>query len=116
MNSNAFRATLQCLSGCAVGEVLGLVFGTGFALSNGASIALSTALAFVFGYAFTVTPLLRSGMASVDAQSRLRKLPLATRRMAPWQACRKTATIAGFAGFCRAEPFSRQCAPRGGLA
>lgn len=62
LNVIAFWATLHCLSGCAVGEVLGMVIGTAFGLSNGVTIALSVGLAFVFGYAFTVTPLLRSGM------------------------------------------------------
>jgi hypothetical protein len=63
LNSIALRATVHCLSGCAVGEVLGMVLGTAWGLSNGATIALAVALAFVFGYAFTFFPLLRSGMA-----------------------------------------------------
>jgi hypothetical protein len=63
LNSVALRATLHCLSGCAVGEVLGMVIGTALGLSNGAIIALAVALAFLFGYAFTMVPLLRSGMA-----------------------------------------------------
>lgn len=62
LNSVAFRATLHCLSGCAVGEVLGMVLGTAWGLSNGATIALAIALAFAFGYAFTFFPLLRSGL------------------------------------------------------
>ena len=62
LNATAFRATLHCLSGCAVGEVLGMVLGTAWGLSNGATIALAVALAFAFGYAFTFFPLLRSGM------------------------------------------------------
>ncbi|AEG93314.1 DUF4396 domain-containing protein [Ramlibacter tataouinensis] len=62
LNAIAFRATVHCLSGCAVGEVLGMVIGTAVGLSNGATIALAVALAFVFGYAFTFFPLLRSGM------------------------------------------------------
>jgi hypothetical protein len=62
LNLVAFRATLHCLSGCAVGEVLGMVIGTGLGLSNGATILLSVVLAFAFGYAFTLAPLLRSGM------------------------------------------------------
>ena len=69
LNTVAFRATVHCLSGCAVGEVLGMVIGTGLALSNGATIAISVVLAFVFGYAFTVTPLLRSGMPPKAAAS-----------------------------------------------
>jgi hypothetical protein len=63
LNRLAFSATVHCLSGCATGEILGLVIGTALALSNGATIALSIALAFFFGYAFTSWPLLRSGMA-----------------------------------------------------
>lgn len=62
LNGIAFRATLHCLSGCAVGEVLGMVIGTAMGLSAGATIALAVALAFVFGYAFTLLPLVRSGM------------------------------------------------------
>lgn len=63
LDAIALRATLHCLSGCAVGEILGLVLGTAWGLSNGATIALAVALAFAFGYAFTFFPLLRSGMA-----------------------------------------------------
>lgn len=62
LNLTAFRATLHCLSGCAVGEVLGMVIGTALGLSNGATIALAIALAFVFGYLFTMAPLLRAGL------------------------------------------------------
>ena len=67
LNRVAFRATLHCLSGCAVGEVLGMVIGTGYGLSNGATVVMSIALAFVFGYAFTVTPLLRAGFPALRA-------------------------------------------------
>lgn len=63
LNAIALRATIHCLSGCAVGEVLGMVLGTAWGLSNGATIALAVALAFAFGYAFTFFPLLRSGMS-----------------------------------------------------
>lgn len=63
LNSVAFWATLHCLSGCAVGEVLGMVIGTALMLSNAATIGLAVALAFAFGYAFTMFPLLRSGMS-----------------------------------------------------
>lgn len=67
LNVTAFRATLHCLSGCAVGEVLGMVIGTALGLSNGATIALAVVLAFLFGYAFTMAPLLRIGMAGRQA-------------------------------------------------
>ncbi|HYN67624.1 MAG TPA: DUF4396 domain-containing protein [Ornithinibacter sp.] len=61
--SQAARATLHCLTGCAIGEVLGLVIGTALGLSTGATIALAVTLAFVVGYALTITPVLRSGLA-----------------------------------------------------
>ena len=58
----AARATLHCLTGCALGEVLGMVVATAAGLGNGATIALSVVLAFVFGYALTVRGVLRSGV------------------------------------------------------
>jgi len=57
----ALTATLHCLAGCAIGEVLGMVVGTALHWGNAATIALAVALAFVFGYAFTLVPLVRSG-------------------------------------------------------
>jgi hypothetical protein len=62
LDSLAFSATVHCLSGCAVGEVLGMIIGTALALSNGATIALAIVLAFLFGYAFTLLPLIRQRM------------------------------------------------------
>lgn len=62
LNRLAFSATLHCLSGCATGEVLGLVIGTALGWSNLATIALAVLLAFMFGYAFTMAPLLRAGL------------------------------------------------------
>lgn len=58
----AVRATVHCLTGCAIGEVLGMVLGTAWGWTNGQTIALAVLLAFVFGYALTLWPLLRSGM------------------------------------------------------
>jgi hypothetical protein len=63
LNALAFSATVHCLSGCATGEVLGMVIGTAFDWSDAATIAISIVLAFVFGYSFTSVPLLRAGMA-----------------------------------------------------
>lgn len=60
--SQAISATLHCLTGCAVGEVLGLVIGTALGLSNLATIVLAVVLAFFFGYALTITPVLRAGL------------------------------------------------------
>jgi hypothetical protein len=54
---------LHCLTGCAIGEVLGLVIGTALGWGNVATIALAVVLAFFFGYSLTMLPLLRSGLA-----------------------------------------------------
>ncbi len=63
LNRLAASATTHCLTGCAVGEVLGLALATWWGWGNAASIALAIVLAFLFGYAFTSVPLLRSGLA-----------------------------------------------------
>ena len=63
LNRLAFTATLHCLSGCAVGEVLGMVIGTALGWSALSTIGLAVGMAFVFGYAFTMVPLLRAGLA-----------------------------------------------------
>src|SRR5919106_1430446 len=64
VNRTAWSATLHCLTGCAIGEVLGMVIGTALGWGNAATIALAVVLAFLFGYSFTMVPLLRAGMAS----------------------------------------------------
>jgi Domain of unknown function (DUF4396) len=58
----AARATLHCLTGCAIGEVLGMIIATALGLANLPSIALSVVLAFMFGYALTLRPLLAAGL------------------------------------------------------
>jgi hypothetical protein len=63
LNRLAFSATVHCLTGCAIGEVLGMIIGTALDFSNLGTIALSVVLAFFFGYLLTSLPLLRSGMA-----------------------------------------------------
>lgn len=62
LNRTAFSATVHCLTGCAIGEVLGMVLGTALDLGNAAVITLSVVLAFVFGYSLTMLPLLRAGL------------------------------------------------------
>ncbi|MEA2278677.1 MAG: hypothetical protein QOC78_3637 [Solirubrobacteraceae bacterium] len=62
LNRTAISATLHCLTGCATGEVLGLVLSTWWGWSNTGNVVLSVALAFLFGYAFTMLPLLRAGL------------------------------------------------------
>ncbi len=63
LNRVAVSATLHCLTGCAIGEIVGMIIGTALGLSNAATIVISIALAFVFGYALTSYPLLRAGLA-----------------------------------------------------
>ena len=63
LNRLAVSATTHCLTGCGIGEVLGLVIATALGWGTVASIATAVVLAFIFGYALTMLPLLRSGMA-----------------------------------------------------
>ncbi len=63
LNRLAFSATAHCLTGCAIGEVLGMVIGTALGWGTVATIALAVVLAFFFGYSLTMIPLLRSGLA-----------------------------------------------------
>jgi hypothetical protein len=60
LSRTAWSATLHCLTGCAIGEVLGMVIGTALGWGNGATIALAIALAFVFGFGLTLLPLLKA--------------------------------------------------------
>jgi len=59
----ALSATVHCLTGCAIGEILGLVIATALGWHDLPSVLLAIVLAFVFGYALTIRPLLASGMA-----------------------------------------------------
>jgi len=67
LNRLALSATLHCLTGCGIGEVLGLVIATWLGWSTAASIALAVPLAFVFGYALAMRPLLASGLGVAEA-------------------------------------------------
>ena len=62
LTRSAIQATLHCLTGCAIGEVLGMVLATALDWGDVASIAVSVALAFVFGYALTIRPVARAGV------------------------------------------------------
>jgi hypothetical protein len=63
LTSVALSATLHCLTGCAIGEVAGMVIGTALGFSDWGTIALAVTLAFLFGYTLTSLPLLRAGLA-----------------------------------------------------
>lgn len=58
----AISATLHCLTGCAIGEVLGMIIGTALGWGDWSTIALAVVLAFFFGYLLTIGPVLRSGL------------------------------------------------------
>lgn len=62
LTRSAIQATLHCLTGCAIGEVLGMVLAAALGWGSAASIAVSVALAFFFGYALTIQPVLRAGV------------------------------------------------------
>jgi uncharacterized protein DUF4396 len=63
----ALQATIHCLTGCGIGEVLGLAGGIALGLGNVATVALAIVLAYVFGYGLTLVPLLRAGMPLLRA-------------------------------------------------
>jgi len=63
VNRLAVSATNHCLTGCGIGEVLGIVLATWWGWGNAASVALAVALAFFFGYLLSMVPLLRAGTA-----------------------------------------------------
>ncbi len=67
LNQLAFSATGHCLTGCAIGEVLGLIIADALGWGNVASIALAVVLAFFFGYSLTMVPLLRADVALASA-------------------------------------------------
>ncbi|MGY1762430.1 DUF4396 domain-containing protein [Geodermatophilus sp. SYSU D00779] len=54
----AVTATVHCLTGCAIGEVRGMVIARSLGWSDFATIVPAIALAFVFGYSFTIVPVL----------------------------------------------------------
>ena len=67
LNRLAASATTHCMTGCAIGEVLGLVISTAAGWGIAASIGLAVILAFFFGYSLTMLPLLRDGMTFAAA-------------------------------------------------
>jgi hypothetical protein len=69
LTRSAVQATLHCLTGCAIGEVLGMVIASALGWGNLSSIALAIVLAFFFGYALTVRSVLRSGVEARRALS-----------------------------------------------
>lgn len=69
LNRVALMATVHCLSGCAIGEIAGMVIGTALGWSNAATIALAITLAFLSGYLLTMLPIVRAGYDYKTAMS-----------------------------------------------
>jgi hypothetical protein len=63
LNSLAVSATTHCLTGCAIGEVTGMVLATAFGWGNGAQMVLAIFLAYLFGFSLTALPLVRARLA-----------------------------------------------------
>ncbi|HWJ45535.1 MAG TPA: DUF4396 domain-containing protein [Gaiellaceae bacterium] len=63
LNHAALSATTHCLTGCAIGEVVGMALAEGFGWSNAVQIVVAVVLAFVFGYTLTMWPVLRAGLS-----------------------------------------------------
>jgi hypothetical protein len=59
---SAVKATLHCLTGCAIGEILGMVLSAALGFGAALSVAVSVLLAFVFGYALTLGPVIAAGV------------------------------------------------------
>ncbi len=57
----AAKATLHCLTGCAAGEILGMVVGTALLWGNVPTMVLAIVLAFLLGYSLTMFAVLRAG-------------------------------------------------------
>jgi hypothetical protein len=66
LNRLAASATTHCLTGCAIGEVLGFIIGTALGWGDFQTIALAVVLAFFFGYLLTSLPLFRSGLTLAE--------------------------------------------------
>jgi Domain of unknown function (DUF4396) len=63
LNSAALSATTHCLIGCALGEIVGMALAQALGWSNAVQIAVAIVLAFLFGYALTVWPVMRAGLS-----------------------------------------------------
>ena len=64
LNRLAVSATTHCLTGCAIGEFVGMALATAFGWGNTAQIVLAIALAYFFGFGLTAMPLVRAGLAA----------------------------------------------------
>jgi len=63
----AASATLHCLIGCAIGELVGVTIGTHTGIGRESTVILAAALSFVSGYIFSTVPIVRGGMKFLAA-------------------------------------------------
>ncbi|HYU60806.1 MAG TPA: DUF4396 domain-containing protein [Solirubrobacterales bacterium] len=64
LNGLATSATVHCLTGCAIGELVGMAIATAFGWGNVPQLALAIALAYTFGFGLTAMPLVKAGLAA----------------------------------------------------
>jgi uncharacterized protein DUF4396 len=64
LNRLAVSATTHCLTGCAIGEIIGMAIATALGWSNAGQIALAVGLAYVFGFSLTARPLIRARLGA----------------------------------------------------
>lgn len=67
VNKMAASATIHCLLGCAIGEMIGVTIGTHFGFEAHQTVLLAATLSFISGYAVSTWPLVRSGMKVIEA-------------------------------------------------
>lgn len=60
----AVSATNHCLTGCAAGEVTGMVIAISLGWSDVAQVALAVGLAYIFGLSLTARPLVKAGLGA----------------------------------------------------
>ena len=64
LNGLALSATFHCLTGCALGEIVGMIVAISLGWSDIAQIGLAVGLAYLFGFTLTAMPLVRAGLAA----------------------------------------------------
>jgi hypothetical protein len=64
LNRLAVSATTHCLTGCAIGEFMGMALATAFGWGNLAQILLAVVLAYFFGFGLTALPLARAHLGA----------------------------------------------------
>ena len=69
VNRLALSATVHCLTGCSIGEVLGMVIASSWGWNSVASVTVAAVLAYAFGYLLALLPLLRAGLGFSSALS-----------------------------------------------